>query len=70
MGHSNGYYFASNLKPIFTAQMSVRRVIADEWAVDIIPYSFFTPETVLIGLENILGSFQFLPGPLSLKQAV
>lgn len=60
MGHSNGYYFTSNLKPIFTAQISVRRVIADEWTVDIIPYSFFTPEAALIALENILGSLQLV----------
>lgn len=50
--------------------MSVRRAIADEWAVDIIPYSFFTPEITLIDLKNILGSLKFLPGPLNLKQAV
>lgn len=69
-GPYNGYYFTSNLKSIFTTQLSVRRVIADEWAVDIIPYSFFTPETTLIDLENILGSLKFLPGPLNLKQTV
>lgn len=45
-------------------------MIADEWAVDIIPYSFFTLETTLIDLKNILGSLKFLPGLLSLKQAV
>lgn len=69
-GHCNGYYFTSNLNSIFTVQMSVRRAIADEWAVDIIPYSFFTPEITLIDLKNILGSLKFLPGPLNLKQAV
>lgn len=45
-------------------------MLADGWAIDIILYSFFTPETALIGLNNILGSIKYFPGPLDLKQAV